>query len=185
MNEFEASIIAPELDTMSPSGKLFPNAPDSIAHDGSYEDFKASQAIEGLPVSEAADKMELLERLYIQWASEGSVSVPLPWRDWRAVFTGRVKLTRAQIVQLAADPVKIFRQEIKELALALGKTLNDKKALQSQAHVGKAHIEAQKRDEELRAFLFAHFEDELRVATSRNIPLHQLAMDIMLRGRSQ
>jgi len=183
-DEFQNSIISPELDSSPPpTGKLFPNAPDSITHDGAYEDFKAAQAIEGLPVSGTADKLELIERLYRQWANEGAVDIPLPWRDWRAVFTGRVKLTRAQIVQLAADPIRIFRQEIKELALALGKALSDKKALLSQADIGQAHIAAQKRDEELRAFLFVHFEDELRVATSRNIPLHQLAMDIMLRAK--
>jgi hypothetical protein len=182
--EFAQSIITPELSA-PPTGKLFPQAPSEIEHDGAYEDFKASQAIEGLPVSETADKLELIERLYRQWSSEGAVSVPLPYRDWKAAITGRVKLTRAQIVQLASDPVKIFRQEIKELALALGKALNDKKALSSLADIGQAHIQAQKRDQELRSFLMEHFEEELMVATARNVPLHRLAMDIMLRGRSR
>jgi hypothetical protein len=181
-DEFAQSIITPELSA-PPTGKLFPQAPSEIEHDGSYEDFKAAQAIEGLPVGDAANKLELIERLYRQWASEGSVDVPLPRRDWIAAITGRVKLTRAQIVQLASDPVKIFRQEIKELALALGKELNDKKALLAQADIGQAHIQAQKRDQELRQFLMEHFETELMVGTSRNVPLHQIAMGIMLSGR--
>jgi hypothetical protein len=182
MNEEFSTITTPELGG-TPSGKLFPDAPGSIEHDHAYEDFKASQAIEGLPKGEIADKMEAYEGLYRQWSEEGSADVPVPRRDWRAVFTGRVKLTRAQIVSLAADPIRIFRQEIKELALALAKELNDKRARLSMADIGQAHIEAQKRDQKLRQFLFEHFETELQLGTAQNIPLHQIAMDIMIRSK--
>lgn len=168
------------------SGKSFPDAPAAIEHDHAYEDYKASQALEGLPPGEIADKMEFLEKEWADWFMGGSSDMMWQtgfWSRLSSAVRGRLKLPRLDIVAFASEPLRIFRLEIRELALALAKRMNDSRALEIQADIGRAHIKNQAQQEEFCKFLQQHFETDLEMGRARQKTLFDIAKDIMLRAK--
>ena len=150
------------------------------------QDYKASQAIKGMPQSETAEKLKLMEKQYELWLSEGAIGFPIKQQGWfkrLALWIAGIhgiQMTRSEILEIAADPLRIFRMEIKELALAYAAELNGKQALLQQADIGREHIKTQAKQAELTKFLQQHFEAELDTGRVRKLDLYEIVQGIML-----
>jgi hypothetical protein len=171
----EESVAPPEenIHFTQPKGKLDVGP---VEHDHQYEDFKAAQALAGIPKSEIADKVEFLEDQYSDWLASDVALMPLSPESNQA-------MTRQFLVGLVAEPLRILRLEIRELALALATEMNEKKAVAIRAEIGAENIKTQEHLAELKHFLNQHFESELESGRARGQNLYDVAKGIMLKQR--
>jgi hypothetical protein len=188
---FDATFIAPQDGSpgyLQPKGK---ETTGTVAHDHDYEDVKASAAVRGIPQSTGADALEFLENEYEKWMNDPEKITELiqprlgVWASIKATYQGRVEISRKNIFDLAAEPFRICRLQIRELALALATELNDKRALLAQADIGAAHIKHQQEMAEFRKFLMQHFEPQLDLGAVRNQSLLDIAKGIMLEQKQK
>jgi hypothetical protein len=131
-------------------------------------EMKASQVLTGIPPGDMADRMEAFETHLQEWIDAGNRN--WVWRMLRKVGSA-----------IMADILKIRSSEVYELAVGYAKQMNDSRAavMQANDHAQLRLQIAQQRA--LRSFLFEHFSTDLANAESLNLPLTDLACQILLR----
>jgi hypothetical protein len=127
---------------------------ESVVHSGD----KTSIAIVGMPASPVSDTLELLENLYLA--------------EQERRFGRKSNL------------LKIARDQVRELALAHAKAINDAKATAAQVDFYKQYLELAAHLRELRNFFAEHYSDDLERATVERVNLFDLAKRIMLRNKA-
>lgn len=189
MSEYESIASTPptqsedSIQYSQPGGK---RGAGPVEHDHTYEDYKANAAIRGIPKGVTADAVGFLEDRLEEWLKdpENLCELIRPrlsiWASIKATYYGRVELSRKNIYDLMAEPVRIFRLQIRELTLGLNKEINEKRALAIRAEIGQEHIKNQAELAELKHFLMQHFESELDIGRSRGQNLYEISKGIML-----
>lgn len=164
-------------------------------------DRKAKLAIEGMGPSPIADKLELYEKHYDNWleanaensaynpASEiaAAAETGLTGKVLVAVF-GPVINRMLHSVQRATlefykMPLKIFRQEVEELALAHAKAMSDLKAGTVRESFHAEYLRMCDANRQLRAFLISNFPEYVETADALKTPLIDVCKRIMLDQR--
>jgi hypothetical protein len=189
MNPTEYPEMADTTVYTPPKGNL--DNDGAVLHDFTFEDFKASRVLEGLPPGVTADKMEFLEKEWSDWLAGDDSRVEFtsieiagsrkPKNGGVPVrYRGSAMLTRKHVIQLSEEGLRILRLEIRVLGHMVGSFLMDTRARDAQNDVGAAHIKHQQEMGEFHKFMMQHFEAQLDIGRARNQSLLDIAKGIML-----
>lgn len=149
-------------------------------------DGKAAKLIEGMPPGEVADRLEILERDYLESMAAGE-GFPSTWRNelilW--LLNGVTSDHKALLGRMLLDRVlRILRAEVAELALAYATEVNNRKARAAQDEFYSQYTKMVQQHRQFRSFLFDHFPDDLkRAEADPRLSLVDLSITIMLRQK--
>ncbi len=164
-------------------------------------DRKARLAIEGMGPSPIADKLELYEKHYDQWIETfeessaydparemaNSANTDFVGKMLCTVFPKTVSdiITRIHLMtrEFYKTPLRIFRQEVEELALAHAKALSDLKAATVRDSFHAQYTKMVEENRQLRSFLMNNFPSYVETADALKIPLVEISKRIMLDQR--
>jgi len=155
---------------------------ESVVHSGD----KTSIAIVGMPASKVSDTLDALEVLYqaVQEEPAGDLASIPKRRWWQSSNTHVVLEVAVRQARIRTNLLKIARDQVRELAIAHAKALNDAKAHAAQVDFYKQYLELAAQLRELRNFFAEHYSSELERALVQNVNLLDLAKQIMLRNKA-
>lgn len=142
-------------------------------------DGKTSLLIAGMPPGPLSEKMAAFEQLYDKWlgVERAEWSGQVARVSW---FTG----WRSWLVR-HFPPAQIFRSEIYELVAEATRLIQAERAGQARDDFYANYTELVERERELRRFLYTHFPNQLAIGEARNLPVYEIAKEIMIGRKTE
>ena len=128
-------------------------------------DSAAAAAVQALVNCPVASRVETLEGLYRNWRYPGNVESRWARFIWR----------------IARVPLEIFRSQVAELAREVQRISTEQNAAKLQDGVGAEYLRLCEDQRNFRKFMLDHFEADVRLGESLNLPIYDTARRIMLR----